>query len=57
MRECKSRLSLSYPCRLSKEVGSENNNETINWLEIKHAVEKKQNLPCKCLLLLDHVHV
>ena len=38
--------SFTYSYRLSK-VCSEDSHETINWLELKHAVEKKVFLPCK----------
>ena len=39
--------------RFSNEGDSEDRNETIDWLELKHAVQKKHNLPCKCFI--DHV--
>ena len=41
--------SFTHSYRLSK-VCSEDSHETINWLELKHAVEKKVCLPCKFLL-------
>ena len=44
--------SFSHSYRLSKEVSSEESYETVDWLELKHAVEKKVCLPCKFSLLI-----
>ena len=44
--------SFSHSYRLSKEVSSEDSYETVDWLELKHAVEEKVCLPCKFSLLI-----
>ena len=36
-------------CRLSEECNSDAGTETIDWLELKHAVDKEESLPCKLL--------
>ncbi|XP_020614089.1 uncharacterized protein LOC110052317 isoform X3 [Orbicella faveolata] len=35
--------------RLSKESSNDTGTENIDWLELKHAVDKEQSLPCKLL--------
>ena len=53
VRKCKSTNQdhVVSMCRLSKKIHSEIKNETIDWLELKHAVEKERNISCKCLPL------
>ena len=36
-------------CRLSEESNSNSGTETIDWLELKRAVDKEESLPCKLL--------
>lgn len=36
-------------CRLSEESNSDAGTETIDWLELKRAVDKEESLPCKLL--------
>lgn len=36
-------------CRLAKEGSSDTGTETIDWLELKRAVDTEQGLPCKLL--------
>lgn len=47
-------------CRLSKESNSDAGTESIDWLELKHAVDEEQSLTCKihfCLpLSLARLH-
>ena len=43
-------------CRLSKESDSDATTKSIDWFELKCAVDKEQSLPCK-LLPLSLLHV
>ena len=40
-------------CRLSEESNSDAGTEFIDWLELKHAVDKEQSLTCKLHLPLS----
>jgi len=40
-------------CSLSKESNSDAGTEDIDWLELKHAVDKEQSLTCKLYLPLQ----
>ena len=42
-------------CRLSEESNSHAGTETIDWLELKHAVNKEESLPCKLYHFQFHV--
>ena len=43
--------------RLSNESDSDVRTESIDWLELKHAVDKEQSLPLPCKLYHGQFHV
>ena len=44
-------------CRLSEESNSDAGTETIDWLELKRAVDKEESLPCKLLPFSGSFHL